>query len=1094
MNERIAELEHAISTLEAHRTVLGDAATETALAPLREQLAALRPGQDAQRLCQLSILFLDVAGSTALSQRLDPEDINSVLDGALARFSAIVARHGGRVLQYAGDSMLAVFGLGEAREQAPQFAVQAGLALLAEGRAISAEVAEQYGLSDFAVRVGVHSGEVLLGGGVDGENSLRGTSVNIAARMEQTAPLGGLRISRDTWRLVRGLFDMHEQAPISIKGCAEPMISYLVQAARDGSQARRGVEGLQTPLVGRAEELAQLQAAILALLGGQQNDMQRLLVIGDAGLGKSRLLAELRRWLAEQTPAGLLVQAEASESHRQQPYALLAQLLQQQFGLGADTRGPQAQAAWLATIAPQLDSEAAAAVLGQLLGYDFRQHPALGFGEDPRQLRAAAFHYASQLLRRATAPRLWLLDDAHWLDAGSQDFLNHLHDQHADLPMLIVALARPILFEQRADWAAPAERHRVLALSQLDNLASDILAGALLARLGSIPPDLRQLVCEGADGNPFFMEERVNMLIDQGALLCEPGGWHWLPERMQGKALPATLRGVLEARLATLPEAVHHVLQLASVVGMVFWDAALQELDAQASSALPDLLARELIVARPDSRLSGQREYAFRHHTLYQTCYEGTLKRVRKPAHAQLARWLSAQRGEEHLDLIAEHYEQGGEPQAALPYWQSAAESARQRYANSSAMRFIARAIQLAPKDDLQLGLALHYLQLRIAEFRTGSGDRETALKQLEELAASSQDRLWLSRAADQRANYLLDKGDAAAALQQGEAALALAPPEHSECMARAYQVILPALSRLGQQERLFELIGPALELARKSQNRMVEAAILNQIGMSFNEHGRFSEGIAKLSEALQLHQASGHKSNEAGTLANIAYAELCLGRFDAARQKFAHALSAFKAIGQLQNIGIIHINLAMICLMLNDRDAALMHADSALQFARESSDQWSEASALRVAGQAQIALGQVELGYQLLRESWQLFDTLQMPHLAMEAIASLAEAKFAAGYYEDAHALGVQIAERLERHLDLFGCDEPLRVLMTAYKVLAVRDPARAQPFFHKASEELHSRESKLAEPDARQVFLNSIPTHRDIVAERARRALQQA
>ena len=215
------QLQIAIAALETQRALLGDAVVEAAVAPLRAKVAALAAAQPAaaeQTLRQVTILFLDFVGSTNLSEHLDPEDIHAVVDGALARCTAIVESHEGKVLQYAGDSLLAAFGAAEAREDDPQRAVRAGLALLAEGRLLSDEVQHRHGHEGFNVRVGIHTGRVLLGGGVDAEGTIRGVAVNIAARMEQTAPSGSLRISHDTFQHVRGMFDTVEQEPILLKG------------------------------------------------------------------------------------------------------------------------------------------------------------------------------------------------------------------------------------------------------------------------------------------------------------------------------------------------------------------------------------------------------------------------------------------------------------------------------------------------------------------------------------------------------------------------------------------------------------------------------------------------------------------------------------------------------------------------------------------------------------------------------------------------------------------------------------------------------------------------------------------------------------
>jgi class 3 adenylate cyclase len=266
MQPSAEQIAAAIAALEAQRALLGDGVVDTALAPLRRELAALQAAStatSAQRLKQVSVLFVDVVGSTAIGQQLDPETIHLVMDSALERFTAVVRSEGGRVLQYTGDGMLAAFGTEVAAEDDVECAVRAGLGIVEAAREHAPLVRRQHRVPDFNVRVGVHTGRVLLGGGVDAEGSIRGSTVNVAARMEQSAPPGRVRISQASWRHVRGLFEAEEQEPISVKGVAQPVRSWLVvrPLPRAKRQGPRGIEGLAAPPAGPHRHPAQLGAA-----------------------------------------------------------------------------------------------------------------------------------------------------------------------------------------------------------------------------------------------------------------------------------------------------------------------------------------------------------------------------------------------------------------------------------------------------------------------------------------------------------------------------------------------------------------------------------------------------------------------------------------------------------------------------------------------------------------------------------------------------------------------------------------------------------------------------------------------------------------
>ena len=293
MNDQdIAACRAAIAALEDQRGTLGEAVGELAAAPLRARLASpLRPAGVQRR--QVTVLFADVVGSTAMAQGLDAEETLDMLSGALRRMAALVEAHQGRVLRFTGDGVKAAFGMDVAREDDAERAVRAGLAILAAG-CEQAEAAQRlHGVTDFAVRVGVHTGDVALGAGVEADDTAMGAAVNIAARMEQSAPPGALRISHDTWSQVRGLFELEMQPPLQVKGIDAPMQTYLVRAALDRSVAsvERGLQGLRTPMVGRSTELQRLLNAVAQARETLQ--LQTLTLIGDAGLGKSRLLREL---------------------------------------------------------------------------------------------------------------------------------------------------------------------------------------------------------------------------------------------------------------------------------------------------------------------------------------------------------------------------------------------------------------------------------------------------------------------------------------------------------------------------------------------------------------------------------------------------------------------------------------------------------------------------------------------------------------------------------------------------------------------------------------------------------------------------------
>jgi class 3 adenylate cyclase len=693
----LEQLKAGIAAFEAQRPVLGDTVVDLAVAPLRAKLASLSAPQPPtsataeQTLKQVSILFLDVVGSTTLSQHLDPEDIHAMMDSALLHFTSIVETHRGKVLQYAGDSLLAVFGADEVQEEDAERAVHTGLALLAEGRLQGEQVQRRYGHTGFDVRVGIHTGSVLLGGGVDAEHSIRGSTVNIAARMEQTAPAGALRISHDTYRHVRGVFDVEPQPAMPVRGIDEPVVTYIVLRAKPRAfrVATRGIEGVETRMVGRDGELEQLQDAFKRL--HNQGKLAFVTVVAEAGIGKSRLLYEFLNWADARAESVRIFQGRAHPTTQTQPYGLLRDIVAGWLQI-ADSDSMQAASDKVEQgIAPLFArddgadlAQAHAHLLGHLIGLDFAESKHIeGIRDDAKQIRSRAFHTAAQMFRRVAAqagtPIVLLLDDLHWADDGSLDFLNDLAGVNRDVPMLVVGLTRPTLFERRADWGSAEGIHTRIDLPPLDRDASRLLAHELLKKLPEIPAALHELITGSAEGNPFYMEELIKMLVDEGTIKIRADRWSVIADQLLTTHVPQTLTGVLQTRLDGLKPAEKLALQQASVIGAVFWDQALAAIDAKATEALPAVTRRELVIPHQDASLDGVREYAFKHQILHHVTYDTVLKRLRRGYHAKVAEWLAAltgARANDFLGVTAEHFEQGGNNQRACEYFTRAAEHA----------------------------------------------------------------------------------------------------------------------------------------------------------------------------------------------------------------------------------------------------------------------------------------------------------------------------------------------------------------------------------------------------------------------------------
>lgn len=1104
MSVSAQQLQATIAALEAQRAVLGDAVVDTALGPLKAQLAALAapppppPAEPAQALRQVTILFLDVVGSTTLSQRLDPEEVHHVMDGALTRCTGIVEAHGGKVLQYAGDNLLAVFGGDEAREDDAERAVHAGLALLAEGRSLGAEVLALHGHAGFNVRVGLHSGGVLLGGGVDAEGSIRGMAVNVAARMEQTAPPGALRISQDTYRQVQGLFEVQAQDPIAVKGVDEPVVTWLVLRARPRTLRGRRLdfEGIETRLVGRSGEFESLQAAWRLLHAG--SGLVLGLVVAEAGLGKTRLLHEFDRWALGRPERCHHFRGRATPQTPGQPYGLLRDVLGRWLRVDDGDSPPQARRKIEHALAPLFlrdegasQAEAHAHLLGHLFGVDFSDSPHLrGILDDPAQLRSRAFHAAAQALRRLAGaggrPVYITLDDLQWADEGTLDFIDHLCRVNHDVPMLVLCLARPALFERREAWRTRSAQARI-DLGPLPGVDSEALAAELLQRLPEIPPDLVQLLTGRAEGNPFFMEELVKMLVDRGALRTGPDHWELHRERLQADAVPATLQGVLQARLDRLAPRERLALQQASVIGMVFWEPALAALDPAAPTALPVIVQRQLVLPRGESSVQDAPEYSFGHQILREVAYETVLKRTRRELHARAAAWLAAQTGlraEGLLGLTAEHYDKAGDEPRACEFYARAAEAAKRRYAHETTLAWVARALPLVERCPRE-GQAVLRWRLLDARERTldligRRAEQRADLAVLGEVAEALDDDRRRADLATRHCLLLLRSGDAAGAADAARRAMALAGAAgDTKLRLNAQRLLADTLARQGEVDAAQQLVESGLAEVRAAGLLGLESRFLNALSVIAAQRNDLMLLLDACRQATKLRHELGDRRNEALGLATLGGIWMALGQLEPAAQALEDALRLHRAVGDRVQEPMSLGNLSQLALWQGQPQQAAVHARAALAVAEEVQARALQAFALWCVGQAELALGDAVRAEDAFGEALAVAEATGSAY-AHDARAGLVRAALARGRVDEALSRAEPLLSFLDGGGSLAGTLSERLIELSGWQALHAAGDARAAGVLQRAHAALLAAADALSDPALRQSCLERVPEHR--------------
>jgi class 3 adenylate cyclase/tetratricopeptide (TPR) repeat protein len=975
----------------------------------------------------VTVLFADVVGSTAMGEWIDPEDITEIMNGALVLMNDAVARHQGMVARLMGDAVLAFFGAPVARENDAERAVRAGLEIRKSAEIYAERIRQQFGVN-FQVRVGINTGLAVLdivGNQVRSEFTAMGDVVNIASRLQNAAEPGSILISHDTYRHVRGIFTLQALDPIQVKGKSEPLRVYQVQASRERAflQPTRGVAGIETPMVGRRSELQHLQDNFYALQTNGRASARMVTILGEAGVGKSRLLYEFSNWLDQQPEVLRIFRARATEQMAHLPYSLWRDLFKAEFVIHDSDNQGLANQKLTTGISAMISAghEDWPPIIGHLLGFNFSGNPHLeGILDDAQQIRDRAFYGAVQIFKAImqTTPVMVFLEDIHWADEGSLDFFDHLVAECQDQPLMLVCIARDTLYDRRPGWGATLPNHERLELSLLSDQEGRELASEILHRISDIPPDLFDLIVRQAEGNPFYIEEAVQMLIDDGVIVPGPERWVLQPDRITTGKIPPTLIGLLQARLDGLPSQERSVLHRASVAGRVFWDdltarmAESTELQTnqmvqQTQGVLTNLQHRDLIYRQDQSAFSGTTEFIFKNSILRDVTYDRLLKRMRRVYHLQVAEWLFEQSGERssmYAGRIAEHYQAAGEAGLAAEWFTRAAKQAQDTYVPEMAKDYYQKALSLWEQaGELTREQRVHQIDGShgLGQVLSWMGRYDEAIEALQHMIAIAQDmgdEKSLARAWRLIAETQLHQGDVRAAISSADRAESLAQNsgERLEAVKALWDKAWGSF-RLGEMEMAFSLAERVSQLSQDLQDRGQMAASFNLLGVLESVSGRFQQAAEYFEQALEIFDALGNRRRAMPLMNNLGVIMESRGEYRQALSHYGQALETAREIGNrdgemvyLSNLGGVKVRLgehaeaesdlrlviqmagskgvdvladtygflAEACLSQRKVAEALIHAQHALSLARQKESLEDLGFAWRVLGKVAAASG----------------------------------------------------------------------------------------------------------------------------------------
>jgi class 3 adenylate cyclase/tetratricopeptide (TPR) repeat protein len=631
---------------------------------------------------QVTVLFCDLAGSTAIAERLDPEEYHDLLDEYLALAFHEIYRFDGIVNQLAGDGMMALFGAPIAHEDAPQRAIRAALAIHAALKRLSRPGIE------LTARIGIHTGPVVVGtvgNDFKMDYTAIGDTTNLASRLQTLADPGSILVSEATHRLARGFFTVSATGPHAIKGKSEPVVAYEVlgESASATPMTIAAARGL-TPLVGRDPELTQLEASFRRL----EASPQVVAVVGDAGLGKSRLVYEFRQRLGDEA---VFLEGRCSSIVQEVPYFPFVTMLKQYFGIAAGDTPKAARARVTEKLGDHAHKvRAAYPALSRLLGTMADTGEELGAEEIKRE----TFNAVTWLLLQESQhrPMVMTIEDLHWIDESSRELLESLLARLSGVRAMVILTHRP---DDRAVWRTRAAFTQ-LVLHRLSD--EEVLAMVRAVAGGPPPAALERLVVDKAEGSPFCAEEITRSLIEEGYLVPN-GGAPKLTRPVEDIRIPGTVQEVIAARLDRLGAQAKRVVQVAAVLGRQFSGQQLAQLleseSLEPTPALAELEARGILHRK--SLLSSE-EYRFGESLTQEVAYEGLLLKQRRQLHERIGNLIEAQPGDmtaERSALLAHHFTRGENREKALDALLRAADDAERLPSYRTAVDLFRRAWEL---------------------------------------------------------------------------------------------------------------------------------------------------------------------------------------------------------------------------------------------------------------------------------------------------------------------------------------------------------------------------------------------------------------
>jgi class 3 adenylate cyclase/tetratricopeptide (TPR) repeat protein len=881
---------------------------------------------------KVTAVFADMAGSTTLAERLDPEVFRQVVQAFFERLAGAIDRHGGTVENFVGDEVAGVFGVPVAHGDDALRAVRAAGDMMRELETLNDELEPRLGVR-LEMRVGVNTGTVMVGAPIAGRAMALGDAMNVAARLEKRAAPGEILIGEETHALVRREVQAEPAGQFELRGRQEPIGAYKLLSATPAPEAETPADG---PLIGRGRDLALLNVAFERCVA--RGSREFVTVVGAAGVGKSRLVAEL---VARYRPRATLLVGRCLPYGEGITYWALAEIVEQAVGIENDDEADVARSKLEAALRDDPEGEMIAMRLAQIIGLEegveSGEH---GFWAVRRLVEIMA----------GRRPLIVVLEDLQWAEPMLLDLVEHLASQLRPVPMLLACTARFELLDRRREWRQKCPT--VIALEPLAADESDELVGALVGP--DLPDPVRTEVVELAAGNPLFVEQVLSMLVDEGELKRTETGW--APANgLETLRVPPSMDAILAARIDHLSREEQQFAECAAVIGKEFWAGAVAQLTGRPFEAPLDALIRKQLVERIRRPGVADDSYRFRHLLVRDAVYESMPKARRAELHERVADWLgdwSESRFAQIEEIVAYHLESAyryrrelladGDradlASRAAKHLIAAGRRAATRQDDSGAASLLSRAVALLAEEGtssrleplVELGMALirggdtTRAEEVLAEARRGvvdEGDErsETRMRVLE---------LHLKRLIDPE--WWAEHGRGAAA--QVLATFQRLGDDHDT--AKAWHLLGKVHSDRGEQAAAAEALEHALELAQRVGDSGVEAWIRYWLLQAAVFGPTPCERvIVRAREDLEWSRAHDNRALEGSTLGRMGEMLARAGRVPDAQDAFAEARRLFDNLGLEVHIAYLAISTCAVEPLTSDPAAAEAELRASLDF-----------------------------------------------------------------------------------------------------------------------------------------------------------------